>query len=78
MYSALKRAIHETLVYKMHKNKNYRKIFLTNVKGLSTETLKLIHENKDFVKSIQIDNQNKLRIIHDHHPKALEYFISKK
>lgn len=40
--------------------------------------LKLIHENNDFVKSIQIHNQNKLRMIHNHHPKALEYFISKK
>lgn len=40
--------------------------------------LKLIRTHKDFVKSIQFDNQSKLRIIHDHHPKALEYFISKK
>lgn len=36
---------------------------------------KLIHEHKDYQKSVELDNQKKLEIIHQHHPQALNYFI---
>ncbi|MBP6872702.1 MAG: hypothetical protein KBC43_11905 [Bacteroidales bacterium] len=39
-------------------------------------TLK-IRNHGDYIKSIKIDNENKLRIIHEYHPKALWYFIGR-
>lgn len=36
---------------------------------------KLIHSQEDYQKSVVMDNRNKLEIIHQHHPKALNYFI---
>lgn len=35
----------------------------------------LIYSNKDYQLSVKLENQNKLKIIHDHHPRALKYFI---
>jgi hypothetical protein len=37
----------------------------------------LIRNHDDYIKSIRMDNKNKLQIIHDHHPKAIWYFIGK-
>lgn len=34
-----------------------------------------IRKNADFLKAIELDNRGKLEIIHNHHPKALEYFL---
>ena len=34
-----------------------------------------IREHPDFLRSIELDNRSKLNIIHNHHPKALEYFF---
>jgi hypothetical protein len=35
----------------------------------------LIRNNKDFIKSLELENRSKLDIIHSHHPRALEYFL---
>lgn len=35
----------------------------------------LIYSNKEYQLSIQLENQNKLKIIHEHHPRALKYFL---
>lgn len=37
----------------------------------------LIRNHPDYLKSIKMDNKNKLRIIHDYHPRALWYFIGR-
>lgn len=34
-----------------------------------------IRQHPDFLRSIELDNRKKLEIIHDHHPKALQYFL---
>jgi|GEM_PF-1232582 hypothetical protein len=36
---------------------------------------KLIAEHEDYKKSVMMDNRSKLEIIHQHHPKALNYFM---
>lgn len=36
---------------------------------------KLIANHEDYQKSVMMDNRSKLEIIHQHHPKALNYFI---
>lgn len=35
----------------------------------------LIYSNEDYQVSVKLENQNKLKIIHEHHPRALKYFI---
>ncbi|MBM3454215.1 MAG: hypothetical protein FJX80_03590 [Bacteroidetes bacterium] len=35
----------------------------------------LIRNNKDFIKSLELENRSKLEIIYSHHPRALEYFL---
>ena len=35
----------------------------------------LININIDYQLSVKLENQNKLKIIHEHHPRALKYFI---
>lgn len=35
----------------------------------------LIYSNNDYLLSVKLENQNKLKIIHEHHPSALKYFI---
>ncbi len=37
---------------------------------------KLINNQEDYRKSLVMDNRSKLEIIHEHHPQALNYFIS--
>jgi len=34
-----------------------------------------IRQHPDYQKSINLENLSKLDIIHNHHPKALEYFL---
>lgn len=34
-----------------------------------------IYTNLDYQLSVKLENQSKLKIIHDHHPRALKYFI---
>jgi hypothetical protein len=41
----------------------------------STKLEGLIYENEDYIKSVQMENRRKLIIIHQHHPRALKYFI---
>lgn len=40
--------------------------------------LEQIRNHSDYIKSIEMDNRSKLRIINEHHPKALDYFLNKK
>lgn len=40
-----------------------------------SEVSKKIRRHPDFLRSIELENRNKLEIIHDHYPKALEYFL---
>lgn len=40
-----------------------------------SEVSKKIRQHPDFLRSIELENRKKLEIIHDHHPKALEYFL---
>lgn len=50
----------------------------TALKTLETFTYrveKLISDHPDHKKSVLMDNRSKLEIIHQHHPKALNYFI---
>lgn len=35
----------------------------------------IIYENDDYQRALRLENQNKLNIIHHHHPNALKYFI---
>lgn len=48
--------------------------FLTK---MTHELILKIRNHDDYIKSIKIDNANKLRIIHEYHPKALWYFIGR-
>ncbi len=48
---------------------------LNNLRILTYRLEKNISEHPDFIKSMQMDNRSKLQIIHQHHPKALNYFI---
>jgi len=34
-----------------------------------------LRQHPDFLKSIELENRSKLEIIHNHHPKALQYFL---
>jgi len=55
-------------------------ILLDQLKFLTKMTHELmlkIRNHDDYIKSIKIDNANKLRIIHEYHPKALWYFIGR-
>ena len=52
--------------------------FLDSLKVLQSELFRLllsIRSNKDFIRSIQLENKSKLEIILTHHPKAIEYFL---
>jgi hypothetical protein len=52
--------------------------FLDSLKVLKSELFRLllsIRSNKDFIRSIQLENKSKLEIILTHHPKAIEYFL---
>lgn len=45
------------------------------LKKYNSELVEKIYNNEDFLRSVKLENQNKLRIIHEHHPKALKYFV---
>lgn len=52
--------------------------FKCSLDVLKTEMSKinyLIRNNKDFIKSLELENRSKLDIIHSRHPRALEYFL---
>ncbi|WCL50748.1 hypothetical protein [Leptospira sp. GIMC2001] len=54
--------------------------FLTNLKifrQLANDLEEKIKNHDDYRKSIQLENQSKLNIIHAHHPSALNYFLSR-
>lgn len=54
------------------------KVLFESLKLLRKATYRiesLIVKHKDYQKSIQMDNRSKLEIIHQHHPKALNFFI---
>ena len=42
---------------------------------VSAELINKIRQHPDFLRSIELENRSKLQIIHEHHPKALEYFL---
>lgn len=54
---------------------NYLFKSLEILKKLTYRIEKLIANHEDYQKSIQMDNRSKLEIIHQHHPKALNFFI---
>lgn len=52
--------------------------FRNSINVLNSEMSKinfLIRNNKDFITSLELENRSKLDIIHNHHPRALEYFL---
>jgi hypothetical protein len=53
-------------------------LLFDSLKVLRSEYSKIfekIRSHPDFLRSIQLDNKSKLQIIHDYHPKAIEYFL---
>ena len=65
---------HQTSVYSI----DSLQYMFTALKVLDTFTHrieKLINNHEDYQKSVMMDNRSKLEIIHQHHPKALNYFI---
>lgn len=64
----------DTSIYSIESLLNL-KIGLEILNEYNSKLEELIHLNGDYQKSIQLENQNKLKIIHEHHPKALKYFI---
>ncbi len=48
---------------------------LDNLKFEYFKILNLNRNNSDYLKSIELENRSKLEIIHNHHPRALEYFL---
>lgn len=65
---------HETSVYSIE---SLRYLFeaLKTLEEFTYRVEKLISNDKDYQKSVTMDNRSKLEIIHKHHPKALNYFI---
>jgi hypothetical protein len=45
------------------------------LKYYNSKLEELIYTNEDYQLSVKLENQNKLKIIHEHHPRALKYFI---
>lgn len=45
------------------------------LKYYNSKLEELIYNNEDYQLSVKLENQNKLTIIHEHHPRALKYFI---
>jgi len=48
---------------------------LTILKDYNSKLEELIFNNSDYQLSVKLENQSKLKIIHEHHPRALKYFI---
>ncbi len=52
--------------------------FMESLKVLRIEygiVINKIRHHPDYLKAIELENRSKLDIIHNHHPKALEYFL---
>ena len=64
----------ETSVYSIS-SLRYLFTALNTLVSLTHRVDKLVNSHSDYKKSVMMDNQNKLEIIHQHHPKALNYFI---
>ena len=64
----------ETSVYSIE-SLRYLFTALKTLVSLTHRVDKLVNKHSDYKKSVMMDNQNKLEIIHQHHPKALNYFI---
>jgi hypothetical protein len=64
----------ETSIYSLE-SLHYLKQSLDVLRKESSEVSKKIRLHPDFMLSIELENRKKLEIIHDHHPKALEYFL---
>lgn len=64
----------ESSVYSIESLKHLFKS-LEILKKFTYRIEKLIANHEDYQKSIQMDNRSKLEIIHQHHPKALNFFI---
>ena len=64
----------DTLIYSLKS----LEIILSSLQTLRSEYSKIISKirsHPDLIRSIELDNRSKLEIIHNHHPKALDYFI---
>lgn len=48
---------------------------LRTLRRLTYKVEKIIANHPDYRKSVEMENQSKLHIIHEHHPKALNYFL---
>lgn len=67
-------ALNENKVYSL----NTLHDFFISLNALKEENAlleEIIFNNPVFQKSIKLDNENKLRIIKDHHPQAIDYFL---
>lgn len=64
----------ETSVYSIN-SLRYLFTALKTLEYFTHQIENLINNQEDYKKSIMMDNQSKLNIIHKHHPKALNYFI---
>jgi hypothetical protein len=64
----------ESSVYSLESLK-YLFTALKTLKSFTYKIEKLIMDQDDYKKSVKMDNKSKLEIIHQHHPKALNYFI---
>lgn len=65
---------HETSIFSLDSLKQLFDSLMILRKEYSAISLK-IRQHPDFQKSIKLENLSKLDIIHNHHPKALEYFL---
>ena len=64
----------ETSVYSIESLK-YLFTALNTLENFTYRIEKMINNHEDYKKSVVMDNRSKLEIIHQHHPKALNYFI---
>lgn len=64
----------ETSVYSVD-SLQYLFTALKTLENFTYRIEKLINNHEDYQKSVMMDNRSKLHIIHQHHPKALNYFI---
>lgn len=64
----------DTLVFS---TESLNKLFqsLRTLRRLTYRVEKLIADHPDYQKSVEMENRSKLTIIHQHHPKALHYFM---
>jgi hypothetical protein len=41
----------------------------------NSSLMQAIREHRDYLESIRLENQSRLEIIQNHHPKALDFFL---